>query len=136
MKLITGILIGMVLICSIIAGPLTSTSASSQTDETNEPYSPDATSEFSKDDILATLKQAGAEIDDRDIAGYYQLLIAQYDLDDTSAVSDDLDPLPDINRIVRQATSLPLLEAGKNIQDKEIARFYHDFLEDAGWEFD
>ena len=29
--------------------------------------------------------------------------------------------------------TLPLQEAGKNIQDKEIAQFYYELLDNAGW---
>lgn len=135
-RLITGILTGIVLTCSLIAVPLTSsTSASSQN---NEPYesSPTDATDIDKEGILNTLKQAGAEINDKDIAEYYQLLVEQLDSLDGIQVSDEMDPFPDINGIVRLSASLPLQEAGKNIQDEDIARFYHDFLEDVGWEFD
>lgn len=135
-RLITGILTGIVLTCSLIAVPLTSsTSASSQN---NEPYesSPTDATDIDKEGILNTLKQAGAEINDKDIAEYYQLLVEQLDSLDGIQVSDEMDPFPDINGIVRLSASLPLQEAGKNIEDEDIARFYHDFLEDVGWEFD
>ena len=135
-RLITGILTGIVLTCSLIAVPLTSsTSASSQN---NEPYesSPSDATDIDKEGILNTLKQAGAEINDKDIAEYYQLLVEQLDSLDGIQVSDEMDPFPDINGIVRLSASLPLQEAGKNIEDEDIARFYHDFLEDVGWEFD
>lgn len=135
-RLITGILTGIVLTCSLIAVPLTSsTSASSQN---NEPYesSPTDATDIDKEGILNTLKQAGAEINDKDIAEYYQFLVEQLDRLDGIQVSDEMDPFPDINGIVRLSASLPLQEAGKNIEDEDIARFYHDFLEDVGWEFD
>ena len=135
-RLITGILTGIVLTCSLIAVPLTSsTSASSQN---NEPYesSPTDATDIDKEGILNTLKQAGAEINDKDIAEYYQFLVEQLDRLDGIQVSDEMDPFPDINGIVRLSASLPLQEAVKNIQDEDIARFYHDFLEDVGWEFD
>ncbi len=135
-RLITGILTGIVLTCSLIAVPLTSsTSASGQNNEPYESGPTDAT-DIDKEGILNTLKQAGAEINDKDIAEYYQLLVEQLDRLDGIRVSDKMDPFPDINGIVRLSASLPLQEAGKNIQDEDIARFYHDFLEDVGWEFD
>jgi hypothetical protein len=134
-RLITGILTGIVLTCSLIAVPLTSTSASGQDSETHELDSPDVT-DIDKESILNTLKQAGAEINDEDIAEYYQLLMEQFNLVDGIQVSDEMDPFPDINGIVRLSASLPLQEAGKNIRDEDIARFYHDFLQDVGWEFD
>ena len=44
------------------------------------------------------------------------------------------DMLPDIEKINRNALILPIKKAGENIQDKEIAEFYYQFLKDAGWE--
>lgn len=136
MKLIIGILIGVAMTCSIFFGPLTGTSASDQTGEVYESASPDENMDLDEKGVFDVLKLSETEIDDKHIAEYYQLLMEQYDLVDDIKVSNDLNPLPDINKIVRLATSLPLQEAGKNIQDEDISHFYHDLLEDVGWEFD
>ena len=135
-NLIIGILIGIILTCSSFAVTLLSTTASGQIDEAYESALPGEYTDLNTESILDPLKRVGVEIDDRDIAEYYQLLIDQYDLVDDIEIGDDPDLLPDINKIVRMAASLPLQEAGKNIQDEDIARFYHDFLEDVCWEFD
>ena len=135
-RLITGVILGIVLTFFIVAGTYTSTATSEQVDEVYEDDSTDGLSDQDKENILEFLEQAGSEINDKDIAEYYQLLIEQYDLADNATVCDNLDSLFDIKKIVRQAASLPLRSAGKNIRDDEIAHFYHDFLEKVGWEFD
>ena len=127
-RLITGVMLGIVLTFFIVAGTYASTATSGQIDEVYEAGSTDGLSDQDKENILEFLEQAESEINDQDIAEYYQLLIEQYDLADNATVDDNLNALLDINKIGRQAASLPLQSAGKNIQDDEIAHFYHDFL--------
>jgi hypothetical protein len=136
-RIIAGIVIGMAIVCSVFLGPLTSTSAS---EEENQIESNDTASITDTGVMVSELKKAGEEITDEEISCYYQLLIDEYNLEESS-ISVSVEnvgsiSLPDINNIVRKATSLPLQEAGKNIKDKEIAAFYQEFLEDAGWKFE
>jgi hypothetical protein len=135
-RLITGVILGIALTLFIVAGTYASTATSEQSNEGYEAGSTDGLSDHEKGDILDFLKQAGSEINDQDIAEYYQFLIEQYDLADNVTVCDNLDSLLNINKIVRQAAGLPLQKAGSNIRDAEIESFYHDFLEKVGWEFD
>lgn len=77
------------------------------------------------------LRSAGAQITDPATRAFYDRLVDGYALDEaTSNVTDSW--LPDIDRIQRHALTLPLQEAGKGIQDKEIAAFYARFLVDTG----
>ncbi len=77
------------------------------------------------------LKSAGEQITDTATRAFYNKLIAGYGLDEASAnVTDDW--LPDIDMIQRHALTLPLQEAGKSIQDDDIAAFYARFLADTG----
>jgi hypothetical protein len=90
-------------------------------------------------ELVGPLNAVALEIQDQDISEFYDKLISQYDLQEVSAnvtqvASSNLqDVLPDIARIQYTAISLPLLEAGKRIQDKDIAEFYSKFLKDTGW---
>lgn len=85
------------------------------------------------------LNRAGEKIKDEDIKKYYNTLIGEYGLEETSSDAvqeEDIKPediLPDIERIQQAALTSPLREAGKHIRDKEIAEFYYKFLKDSGW---
>jgi hypothetical protein len=50
----------------------------------------------------------------------------------TSAGSGDAGLLPDIEKIYREAVISPLEEAGREIEDEDIARFYHKLLQRSG----
>lgn len=77
------------------------------------------------------LRSAGEQITDTATRVFYDRLIDGYGMDEASSnVTDDW--LPDIDRIQRHALTLPLQEAGKRIQDKDIAAFYARFLVDTG----
>ena len=89
--------------------------------------------------ITSSLQEAGDEIQDSDINQFYQSLLREYDLDKPSpgiAQAEHSSPaevLPDIKKINRLAITLPLREAGRHIQDEEIAQFYYELLENSGW---
>ncbi len=89
--------------------------------------------------IISVLEQAGQNIQDDEIARYYWKLLQEYELESPSLVIEEDEPsgpavvIPDIEKINRAAIALPLQEAGRNIQDKEIAEFYYRFLNGAGW---
>jgi len=91
------------------------------------------------DMVTSPLTEAAEKFQDEDLARYYQKLIGRYQLDQSSSWlapedgSEDPEAVPDMERINREAISLPLLEVRDDIKDKEIAAFYQDFLEKAGW---
>ena len=128
---------GVTMTAALFLGPLSSTNA---TDTTGTDL-PELTTDNSTvhNDILLLLQEAGDEIQSDDTRQFYQKLIHGYELTESSAdISDTEDPdpvdiLPDIAKISNTALSLPLQEAGKNIRDEEIARFYHKLLESIGW---
>ena len=83
--------------------------------------------------------RASSEIKDPDLAQFTQKLISSYQLGKTSADSMDSSEaaatlVPDIKGITKVATEMPLIEAGKNIKDKEIAEFYSSFIKSTGVE--
>ncbi len=140
-KLVFGLITGTILTASLLiffVGPLSSTPAAGEANSSNttEPVSDNTTF---RENIYSLLQEAGSEIQDEDTSRFYQNLIEAYELDEVPpGTPEDEDPspadiLPDINKISRVALSLPLQEAGKNIQDEELARFYYKFLADAGW---
>jgi len=95
--------------------------------------------EVNYETITSVLEEAGKNIQDREIARYYWKLLQEYELESPSLVIEEDEPsspavvIPDIEKINHAAITLPLQEAGRNIQDKEIAEFYYRFLNGAGW---
>ena len=89
--------------------------------------------------VTSALTEAASKIEDEDLAQFYQKLVDGYELGEASSWlapddgSDDPEAVPDIEKISRHAITLPLLEVSDNIQDEDIAEFYQDFLEKAGW---
>ncbi len=95
--------------------------------------------EVSLSTVKSILEGAKSQIQTQDMAQYYDKLITAYDLDNTdtnqtSNGSGALSSLTDIQKINYAAMSTPLIEAGKNIKDKDIAKFYYKFLQDTGWD--
>lgn len=137
-KLIIGLFAGMVLMGVFFLGPLSPASASGQTDKPNQPVSRSAIAAMFRESTLLPLQKAGDGIRDADNKQFYGKLVGSYHLDSpgTTASQEEIslsELLPDIKSIHNSALSLPLIEAGKNIKDKDIARFYYDFLKRAGW---
>ena len=108
----------------------------------NSPISSNSTA-ISDEDSTGTVKQilqgAKAQIQTEDMASYYDKLIAAYDLDNPNPNQSTnglgaLSSIVDIQKINYAAMSMPLIEAGKNIKDADIARFYYKFLQDTGWD--
>jgi len=140
-KKVAGLITGVIVTASLLIfflGPLSPTPAvgESNSSNTTEPVSDNATF---RENIHSMLQDTGSKIRDEDISRFYQKLIEAYELDEASSgTPGDGDPspadiLPDMNKINHAALLLPLQEAGKNIQDKELARFYYKLLADVGW---
>ena len=95
--------------------------------------------EASLSDIVGPLNQVATEIQDPGISEFYSKLVSEYGLVETSpqvtdsASSNPAEALPDIKAIQYAALTLPLQEAGAEIQDKDIASFYDKFVNDCGW---
>jgi len=89
-----------------------------------------------KQALIAPFNKAAAEVKDPQIAGFTQKLIGAYELDKTGANVNDQskmsDLLPDLVKINKTALNMPLKEAGKQIQDKELAEFYTRFTTNCG----
>ncbi len=137
-KLIIGLFVGMVLMGALFLGPLSPASASGQAEDYSRSVSRSDIADVFRESSLLPLQKAGAEIQDADNRQFFQLLVKSYDLEtpDTSVSQEPLslsELLPDIESINSSALSLPLIEAGKNIHDPEIARFYYDLLKRSGW---
>lgn len=126
-RAIIGLLAGVLLAGALFAGPLSPLPMRAERDDagTNLTAGDDATS--APKTIAAVLDGAGDGITDADTAAYYEKLVDSYRLDVA-----DAETLPNIDNITRQAITLPLQEAGKTIRDREIAKFYQDFLESTG----
>ncbi len=139
-KTIIGMLVGMILMGVLFMGPLSQTSAAGKPADPSQPEASADIAETYREALISPLQKAGDEIQDADTSQFYQKLLRGYNLDEVSSEapraedSNPVDLLPDIKHINQTALSLPLQEAGKNIQDEEIAQFYYKFLKDAGWE--
>lgn len=89
-----------------------------------------------KNALLSPLTTAAGEASDPQIAQFSQKLIQSYDLEETGTgineQSDLSELLPDLKKINKAAMETPLEEAGKQIQDKELAEFYNRFITKCG----
>ena len=128
-RALIGLLAGVLLAGAIFAGPLSPLPMRAEPDDTGTSLTAGDDATSASQTIAAVLDGAGSGITDADTAAYYQKLVDSYRLDETAA---DAETLPNIDNITRQAITLPLLEAGKTIRDREIAEFYQDFLESTG----
>lgn len=139
-KIIIGFMVAGVLTGAFLLGPFSDNFAAGQGESGEFPDGDGSAGEPGIGALISALKKAGAEIEDEDISRFYNLLVSEYNLEESSLNNSPggtlAGALPDINHIVRKAIGLPLIEAGKNIRDKEIAEFYNDFLKDTGWDID
>ncbi len=139
-KMIVGLLVGMVLMAALFMGPLSQSSAAGKSADPGQSEALVDIAETYREALISPLQKAGGEIQDADTQEFYQKLLREYNLEEVPSEASRADQsgltglLPDIKNINQTALSLPLQEAGKNIQDKEIAQFYYNFLKDAGWE--
>lgn len=142
-NLIVGLVIGIVLTAALFVGPFSYVVGKAQAAEVTQTSEatqipPEATTESYRALILSTLQEAGNEIQDKDLGQFYQKLLGEYHLEDSSTwlvASDNAsspESVPDLKKISSVAITMPLEEAGKQIQDKDIAQFYYKFLEDSG----
>jgi len=140
-KYVIGLFCGAIVIPALVLALLGSLSSAPATGESGDSEVTEMSSDNTtfREDIYNLLQEAGDEIQDGDINQYYQKLIQGYELDEPlpelpeGEEPSPEDILPDITKINQIALTLPLQEAGKNIQDDEIAEFYYTFLESAGF---
>lgn len=141
-KIVIGLVIGVILTGALFMGPLAEIPSRAEADNSSPQEVPADIAEVYRESLLSPLRNAGDEITDRENSQFYHKLMQKYELDEianetTGTDSDTLNNLmPDIEKIHNAATILPLQEAGKNIQDEEIRQFYYELLEDAGWDLD
>lgn len=144
-KLIIGLICGATfstLLFTVFGGALSSTPVIGYTDSstTSETVTTETLTDNTtfRENIYSLLQDAGNEIQDYDTWRFYQKLVQAYELDEVPETEPGEDPtvaeiLPDLNKINFVALYLPLEEAGRNIQDEELAQFYYKFLQSAGW---
>ena len=139
-KMIVGLFVGILFTGLLYnVGILSLTPIMAQSEESSLAKTLPDTAASYHEALISPLQKAGEEIKDREIAQYYQKLQQEYELDKPSSEitptehSSLTEMLPDIKKINHAALTLPLQEAGKNIQDKEIAQFYYKLLKNAGW---
>jgi len=85
--------------------------------------------------LISPLQRATGEISDPEIASFSTKLVQTYGLNQetTNSSEDELaDLLPDLKNIHRTAMDLPLMEAGKQLKDKELSDFYNSFIQQIG----
>lgn len=139
-KIVIGLVIGMILTGALFMGPLAEIPSRAEADNSSPREVPAGIAEVYRESLLSPLQNAGDEITDNENRQFYHKLMQEYELDEianetTRTDSDTLNKLvPDIEKIHNAAITLPLQEAGKNIQDEKIRQFYYELLEDAGWE--
>ena len=133
--LLTGVLVAVVLFMGLASPfPMSATSSNA-----SQPENLSGNLTVYYQEVTSALMEAADKIEDEDLAQFYRKLVDGYELDQGSSWlapddgSDDPEAVPDIEKISRHAITLPLLEMTDKIQDEEIAEFYEDFLEKAGW---
>ncbi len=91
-----------------------------------------------KNALISPLTRATSETTDPQLAQFSQKLVTAYELDKTGANTNEQSNLselvPDLRKITKVATDMPLKEAGKQIQDKELSEFYNRFISRCGVE--
>ena len=134
MKLfLVGELLSIVMIVALLAGPAISKANSSQADSPSTELA-----RVYRQALTAPLTKAVSEVKDPEIAAFSQKLVQSYGLDNTASQSNVNDAsapanlLPDIVKIQRTAMDMPLVEAGKQIKDKELSDFYQGFIASIG----
>ncbi len=134
MKLfLAGELLSIVMIVALLAGPAISKASNNQAD----PASAELTDVY-RQALTAPLTRAVSEVKDPQIAAFSQKLVQTYGLEDTASQSnvDDasglVNLLPDVAKIHRTAMDMPLIEAGKQLKDKELSDFYQSFISSIG----
>jgi hypothetical protein len=89
-----------------------------------------------KNALISPLTKATSEATDPQLAQFSQKLVNAYELDKTGANTNQQsnlsDLVPDITKINKVALNMPLKEAGKQIQDKELSEFYNRFITRCG----
>lgn len=117
------------------------TSAPNNTDAVSNANTSSNPETPSTGNVQQMLQDAKAQIQTKETADYYDKLVAGYDIQDTTLnqsqildASSVLSAIPDIQKISNNAATMPLIEAGKNINDEDIAKFYYKLLQDSGWD--
>ena len=137
-KCMIGFFAGTILTGALFMGPFSLTPVIGQSEDPCAVKTlPNIANTF-HDGLTAPMQQAGEEITDHGTGQLYQKLLREYELDESfhemtqAEHSKPTAVLPDIKKINNAAITLPLEEAGKNIQDEDIAQFYYKFLESTG----
>lgn len=105
--------------------------------ENNNSVLPSQVTDAYKKALIWPLDKATSETKDADLAQFCQKLTSGYELDkigeNSGSDSNSAASLvPDLKNIEKVAIDMPLKEAGKTIQDKDIADFYNSFIESIG----
>jgi hypothetical protein len=134
MKLfLAGELLSIIMIIALLAGPAILKANSNQTDSASVELT-----EVYRKALTAPLEKAVSEVQDPEIAAFSQKLIQAYGLENPASQSNVDDAsglanlLPDVAKIHRTAMDMPLIEAGKQLKDKELSDFYQSFISSIG----
>jgi Zn-dependent protease with chaperone function len=134
MKLfVAGQLLAIIMIVALLAVPAISKANSNQADsaavELTDVY---------RQALTVPLARAVSEVKDPQIAEFSQKLVQAYGLENAASQSNVDDAsglanlLPDVAKIHRTAMDMPLIEAGKQMKDKELSDFYQSFISSIG----
>ena len=130
---LAGELLSIIMIVALLAVPAISKANSNQADSP----STELASAY-RQALTAPLNKAVSEVKDPEIAAFSQKLVQAYGLDKAASqsnlndVSAPANLLPDVVKIQRTAMDMPLIEAGKQIKDKELSDFYQSFIASIG----
>ena len=137
MKHIVIIGVEILLLFAIIFGFLMAAPSIARSQNNEQSFSLTNIASIYKQALISPFAKASAEIKDPRMAGFFKELVTSMELDKPATVTEGqpetlANVLPDIQKINKAALTTPLVAAGKQIQDKEIADFYQSFLKQCG----
>jgi len=133
--ILVGELTGIIMLVALLAGPTILKANNNQAELPSAEFT-----DIYRQALTAPLNRAIGEVKDPEIASFSQKLVQAYELENSASNSNVDDTsglanlLPDVAKIHRTAMDMPLIEAGKQIKDKELAEFYQSFISRCGVE--
>ncbi len=129
-KMILSFLAGVIVTVLAIIATITIVPSAKAEETTSSNIAVVNVEKLSMQKLITLLQQVRTEIQDSDTLIFYDKLIEKYELKNTTNIDEP--GFPDIKKVYNNALTLPLQEAGKQINDPEIKTFYYRFLQQSG----
>ena len=124
-KMVIILLCGLIFVSIIALGTVLSNPKVAQSDDPET--LPDIAVTY-QEALSLSLQLAGEEFLNTEIGSFYQSLLHETELDKPNNDATLSEKMSDIKKVSHSALTFPLQEVQKDIQDKEIAKFYGELL--------